>query len=116
MPFRHLMVYVSDFRVSREFYDHVLGFAGYSVGHETDVYCMWDPETPGCSFGIVRAEKGRYVQGESGFRHLAFSAGSRSIRSAGFSSRCVQRCRVGLVNARSIVRLTTRCILKIQTG
>lgn len=76
--FRHLMVYVTDIHRSREFYNQVLDFFGYSMGHESDTYCMWNPNKQGCSFGIRVAEKrGPYVKGVAGFQHLAFSAENR---------------------------------------
>lgn len=53
---RHLMVYVKDVPESRRFYQQILGFLGYSLAHESDNYCMWNPSGSGCSFGIVKTE------------------------------------------------------------
>ena len=79
--FRHLMLYVKNISLSREFYQQIMGFLGYSLAHESDSYCMWNPNIGGCSFGIVQAdaESGDTIfqRGEPGFHHLAFNANNR---------------------------------------
>ena len=78
---RHLMVYVKDISESKGFYQQILDFLGYSLAHESDSYCMWNPSGRGCSFGIVQAENDSdeavYQRGRPGFHHLAFNADNR---------------------------------------
>lgn len=79
--FRHLMIYVRDFAVSRDFYEHVLRFMNYKRAHESAIYCMWNPVQGGCSFGIWQVEDAfagaPYQRGNPGFQHLAFNAENR---------------------------------------
>ena len=80
--FRHLMVYVSEFSRSKEFYDAILGFMGYTLAHGSETYGMWNPTQGGCSFGIVQSPFGLssipHHRGTPGFHHLAFNAADRN--------------------------------------
>jgi len=79
--FRHFMVYVSDFPRSKEFYDAVLDFMGYTLAHSSETYGMWNPSQEGCSFGLVQSPSDlsgiSHQRGTPGFHHLAFNATSR---------------------------------------
>ena len=44
---RHLMVYVKDISESKRFYQQILDFLGYPLAHESDSYCMWNPNGGG---------------------------------------------------------------------
>ena len=79
--FRHLMINVGELAVSRDFYEQVLGFLNYKRAHESSTYCMWNPVSGGCSFGIWQTDAtfvdAPYQREGVGFQHLAFNAENR---------------------------------------
>jgi catechol 2,3-dioxygenase-like lactoylglutathione lyase family enzyme len=73
----HIVLRVSDFEVSRRFYDRLLGFLGFveewdlgrTVGWNNGVTMVW----------VVEAEPGAHPHrtGDIGFHHYAFELGSK---------------------------------------
>lgn len=80
----HIDLTVKDSRISRPFYEAVLGFMGYVVGAEyPDGYCDFDLQGQRfCSIGI-RSESGTHMgrthdRYTIGMHHLAWHAESRA--------------------------------------
>jgi catechol 2,3-dioxygenase-like lactoylglutathione lyase family enzyme len=81
----HLDLTVLDPERSRPFYEAVLGFLGYRLGHADARGYDFDLALPGggvSSVGIVRAERGgrrkRHDRHSPGLHHVAWSAASRA--------------------------------------
>jgi glyoxylase I family protein len=78
----HIDLTVKDTKVSRPFYEAVLGFMGYKLTVSRDNYCDFDLEGQRfCSIGL-RGEQGPHAGREHdrytpGMHHLAFDADSR---------------------------------------
>jgi catechol 2,3-dioxygenase-like lactoylglutathione lyase family enzyme len=74
----HLVIRVSDFEVSRRYYDRLLGFLGFvlewdlgtTVGWNNGVTMLW----------VVQAEPGagRHRTGDIGYHHYAFELGAKA--------------------------------------
>jgi catechol 2,3-dioxygenase-like lactoylglutathione lyase family enzyme len=75
----HLVIRVSDFRRSRDFYDTVLGFLGFKRKYNFDKTAGWSNGKTLFWIGEADAEgkKHKHRIGNIGFHHYAFELGKR---------------------------------------
>ncbi len=73
----HLVIRVSDFRKSKDFYGRLFAFMGFGVSDEYDDAIGWTNGKTRFWIGPAHARAKKYRIGDVGFHHYAFQLRSR---------------------------------------